>query len=123
MLTIRRNIERPRASVLREFKGAPTGFVTDAINSRGCLDWHIKPLTPDMYLCGPAVTALCAPGDLLAVMAVLDFVKKGDVIVIAGAGEGLAAKLRDFWLPLGRRLGVAGGGFWWGVCGQEKLLP
>src|SRR5436853_131045 len=65
MLTIRRNIERPRASVLREFKGAPSGFVTDAINSRGCLDWHIKPLTPDMYLCGPAVTALCAPGDLV----------------------------------------------------------
>ena len=107
-LTIRRNIERPRAALLREFKGAPSGFVTDAINSRGCLDWHIKPLTPDMYVCGPAVTALCAPGDLLAVMAILDFVKKGDVIVIAGAGEGLAAKLGDLWLHWAHRLGVAG---------------
>lgn len=107
-LTIRRNIERPRAAVLREFKGAPSGFVTDAINSRGCMDWHIKPLTPDMYLCGPAVTALCAPGDLLAVMAVLDFVKKGDVVVIAGAADGLAAKLGDLWLHWAKRLGVAG---------------
>jgi 4-hydroxy-4-methyl-2-oxoglutarate aldolase len=107
-LTIRRNIERPRAALLREFKGAPSGFVTDAINSRGCMDWHIKPLKPDMYVCGPAVTALCAPGDLLAVMAILDFVKKGDVIVIAGAGEGLAAKLGDLWLHWANRLGVAG---------------
>jgi regulator of RNase E activity RraA len=55
-----------------------------------------------------AVTALCAPGDLLAVMAILDFVKKGDVIVIAGAGEGLAAKLGDLWLHWAHRLGVAG---------------
>lgn len=107
-LTIRRKIERPRANVLREFKGAPSGFVTDALNSQGCLDYRIKPLTPEMYACGPAVTASCAPGDLLAVMAILDFVKKGDVIVIAGAGDTLAAKLGDLWLHWARRIGVAG---------------
>jgi hypothetical protein len=37
-LSIRRKIERPPASVLRAFKGAPTGFVTDAFNGKGCLD-------------------------------------------------------------------------------------
>lgn len=107
-LTIRRKIERPSAAALREFKGAPSGFVTDALNSQGCLDYRIKPLTPDMYACGPAVTALCGPGDLLAVMASLDFVKKGDVIVIAGGGDTLAAKLGDLWLHWAHRIGVAG---------------
>jgi regulator of RNase E activity RraA len=107
-LTIRRKIDRPSAALLRSFKGAPTGFVTDAFNSKGCLDHGIKPLKPEMYVCGPAVTALCGPGDLLAVMAVLDFVKKGDVIVIAGGGDHLAAKLGDLWLHWARRIGVAG---------------
>jgi regulator of RNase E activity RraA len=107
-LTVRKKIARPSAALTRAFKGAPTGFVTDAFNSGGCLDHRIKPLTPDMYCCGPAVTALCSPGDLLAVMAILDFVKKGDVVVIAGGGDLLAAKLGDLWLHWARRLGVAG---------------
>ena len=107
-LTIRRNIERPATALLSEFQGAPTGFVTDAYNGKGCMDHRIKPLTPDMYLCGPAVTAYCPPGDILAVMATLDFVKKGDVIVVAGGGDNLAAKLGDLWLLWAARLGVAG---------------
>lgn len=107
-LSIRRKIERPPASVLRAFKGAPTGFVTDAFNGKGCLDYRIKPLMPDMYLCGPAVTALCQPGDILAVMASLDVARRGDVIVIAGGGDTLAAKLGDLWLHWARKIGVAG---------------
>jgi regulator of RNase E activity RraA len=107
-LTIRRRIERPSAAVMRAFKGAPTGFVTDAYNGKGCLDYRIKPLTAAMKMCGPAVTALCPPGDILAAMAALDFVKKGDVIVIAGGGDTLEAKIGDLWLHWAHRLGVAG---------------
>ncbi len=107
-LTIRRSIQRPQAAVLAEFAGAPSGFVTDAQNSKGCMDYRVKPLTPDMYVCGPAVTVLCPPGDLIGVMAVLDFVEKGDVIVIAGGNDTLAAKLGDLWVHWARRLGVAG---------------
>jgi regulator of RNase E activity RraA len=107
-LTIRRRIQRPAPQVLRAFRGAPTGFVTDAFNGRGCLDFRIKPLVPEMTLCGPAVTALCSPGDILAAMAILDFVKKGDVIVIATGGETVAAKVGDLWLHQARKCGVAG---------------
>lgn len=107
-LTVRRRIERPSAALLGAFKGAPTGFVTDAQNGKGCMDFHVKPLTPEMVLCGPAVTALCPPGDLLAVMAALDFVEPGDVIVIAAVGETSAAKLGDLWLYWAKRRGVAG---------------
>jgi regulator of RNase E activity RraA len=82
--------------------------VTDAYNGKGCLDYRIKPLVPAMRLCGPAVTALCPPGDILACMAALDFVKKGDVIVIGGGGDTLEAKIGDLWLHWAHRLGVAG---------------
>ena len=107
-LTIRRKIERPPARTLRAYAGQPTGFVTDAYNGRGCLDYRIKPLTPDMKLCGPAITAFCSPGDILAAMAILDFAKKGDVIVIAAGAETNAAKIGDLWLHWAKRIGVAG---------------
>jgi len=107
-LTIRRKIERPPARTLRAYAGLPTGFVTDAYNGRGCLDYRIKPLTPDMKLCGPAITAFCSPGDILAAMAILDFARKGDVIVIATGAETNAAKIGDLWLHWAKRIGVAG---------------
>ena len=107
-LTIRRKIERPPARTLRAYVGLPTGFVTDAYNGRGCLDYRIKPLTPDMKLCGPAITAFCSPGDILAAMAILDFARKGDVIVIAAGAETNAAKIGDLWLHWAKRIGVAG---------------
>lgn len=107
-LTIRRRIDRPQTRTLRAYQGLPTGFVTDAFNGRGCLDYRIKPLVPDMKLCGPAITALCPPGDILAAMASLDFAKAGDVIVIAAGGETNAAKIGDLWLAWAKRIGVAG---------------
>lgn len=107
-LTVRRNIERPAAGVIEKFQGMPTGFVTDAYNGKGCLDWAIKPLTPQMYVCGSALTVQCAPGDILPVMASLDYARKGDVIVIAGGGDSLAAKLGDLWLHWAGQIGVVG---------------
>jgi regulator of RNase E activity RraA len=107
-LTVRRRAARPAPQVLRAFRGAPSGFVTDAFNGRGCLDFRIKPLLPEMTLCGPAVTVLCSPGDILAAMASLDFARKGDVIVIAALGDTVEAKVGDLWLHQARKRGVAG---------------
>ena len=41
-------------------------------------------------------------------MAILDFAKKGDVIVIAAGAETNAAKIGDLWLHWAKRIGVAG---------------
>ncbi len=107
-LTIRRSIERPPARLLGTFRGAPSGFVTDAYNGAGCLDHGIKPLEPEMTIYGPAITAKCAPGDILAAMAILDYARQGDVIVIAAGNDTSAAKIGDLWLHWARRIGVAG---------------
>lgn len=106
-LTIRRNIERPSATVLRAFKGRPSGFITDAYNGRGCLDFSIKPLDSRMRFCGSAVTAYCGPMDNLAAMAVLDYAKKGDVIVIAATGDRTAATIGDLWAFWAKKIGVS----------------
>lgn len=106
-LTIRRNVERPSKALLKSFAGMPTGFVTDAHNGKGCMNFEIKPLLPTMRFSGPAITAYCGPMDNLAAMAILDFAKKGDVIVIATGGDGTAATIGDLWAFWARKIGVA----------------
>jgi len=107
LLTIRRNIQRPSKALLKSFDGMPTGFVTDAYNGKGCLDFEIKPLMPAMAFHGPAITAYCGPMDNLAAMAILDFAKKGDVIVIATSGDDTAATIGDLWAFWAKKIGVA----------------
>lgn len=107
-LTIRRHIERPNAAMLKAFRGAPTGFVTDAHNGQGCLDHRIKPIDLKMKICGPALTCFCSPGDNLAAMAVLDFARKGDIIVIAAKNDQSAAVIGDRWAMWAKKIGVAG---------------
>ncbi len=106
-LTVRRNIERPAKNLMKAFAGMPTGFVTDAYNGKGCLDYAIKPLLPAMKFSGSAVTAFCGPMDNLAAMAVLDFARKGDVIVIATTGDDTAATIGDLWVFWAKKIGVA----------------
>ncbi len=107
-LTVRRRIERPGAALLKVFRGAPSGFVTDAHNGQGCLDYRIKPIDPKMKICGPALTCLCSPTDNLAAMAALDFARKGDVIVIAARNDQSAAVIGDRWALWAKKIGVAG---------------
>jgi 4-hydroxy-4-methyl-2-oxoglutarate aldolase len=106
-LTIRRKIERPAKSIMKAFAGMPTGFVTDAYNGKGCLDYAIKPLFPTMSFSGSAITAFCGPMDNLAAMAILDFAQKGDVIVIATTGDDTAATIGDLWAFWAKKIGVA----------------
>lgn len=107
-LTIRRKFERPDAALLKAFRGAPSGFVTDAHNGQGCLDHHIKPIDSRMKICGPALTCLCSPTDNLAAMAALDFARKGDIIVIAAKNDQSAAVIGDRWAMWAKKIGVAG---------------
>jgi 4-hydroxy-4-methyl-2-oxoglutarate aldolase len=96
-LTVRRRIERPSASLLARFAGLPSGFVTDAMNGTGSMHHRIKPVDPAMSFCGTAVTALCPPMDNLAVMAALDFVQPGDVIVVGTQSAEAAGIIGDLW--------------------------
>ncbi len=106
-LTIRRKIKRPPKSLVRAFEGAETGFIADAQNGKGALDHRIKPLTDDMRFCGVAVTALNGPRDLLANMAMLDFVQPGDVLMIATGPDESAAVIGDNYAAAAKLKGVA----------------
>jgi 4-hydroxy-4-methyl-2-oxoglutarate aldolase len=92
LLQVRRNFPRPSPGLVARFAGAPTGFLADCMDGRGALDCAIKPVDPRRTeFAGVALPCLCGPGDNLAIVAALSFLRPGDVIVAAADGfAGLA---------------------------------
>lgn len=105
-LTVRRRIERPSPALLARFAGLPTGFVTDAINGAGAMNWRVKPVDPAYSFSGSAVTAFCPPMDNLAVMAALDYVQPGDVLVVGAQFSEAAGMIGDLWAMGAKARGV-----------------
>jgi len=86
LLLVHSNRNRPSDQQLAALQDVPTGFLTDAMNGRGALGPEIRPLSPDVLpskMCGVALTCLCGPADLLAVLGALTEVQAGDVLVAA----------------------------------------
>ncbi len=109
LLTIRRNFPRPTPEQVAALAGAPTGFVADCMDGRGALDARIKPVgstPPD--LCGVALPCHAGPGDCLAVLAALDAVRPGDVVVAATDGFSGTAVAGDRLAGMARNCGAVG---------------
>ena len=83
-LIVRKHFERPSSEKVKMFQGVPTGFVVDAQNGTGALDWRIKPLGANMRFAGP-----------------------GDVLVISNGGYDGAAVIGDNVTAMARNQGLA----------------
>lgn len=105
-LTIRRRPPPPSAALLEPFRGAPTGWLIDAMSGRGAMDAGVKPLAAGRFV-GLALTCWCGPNDNLALMAAVARASPGEVIVAATesfAGAGMAG---DLVVGMARNQGVA----------------
>jgi regulator of RNase E activity RraA len=125
-IRIRRNVERPPATLVRKFARAQTSFIADAQQGWNCMHHSIKGLTPRQRFVGTAVTAVGGPRDNLAAMAMLDVLKKGDVLVIATGWDDSGAVVGDHWAAVAKQLGAAGvvtDGLVRDAAGIEKLGP
>lgn len=77
-------IERPDQRVVVAFSGFYTGIVLDHLGKYGSMYVGIKPLSPGMKVCGPAVT--CLGPDLTIRRMAIDLARPGDVLVVAAGG-------------------------------------
>jgi len=105
-LVIRRDVERPPASVVAAFDGQSTGPVADAMGRRGALSPSIRPITTANRFCGPALTVWTAPRDNLAPYAALAFAEAGDVLVVQTGGPDEVAVLGDIAVGMARNAGI-----------------
>ncbi|MEM7407347.1 MAG: RraA family protein [Pseudomonadota bacterium] len=125
-LVVRKTIERAPQRLVRRFAKAQTSFIADAQQGFGCLHYSIKGLNAKQKFAGTAVTASGGPRDNLAAMAMLDYIKKGDVLVIATGQDESGAVIGDHWAAIAKQLGAAAivtDGLVRDAAGIEKLGP
>jgi 4-hydroxy-4-methyl-2-oxoglutarate aldolase len=106
-LLVRARFPRLDAAELAPFLRHPTSFVADAQNGKGALDARIKPLDPAMRFAGTALTINAGARDNLAVLAAIDLVEPGDVLLIRAEGFTGAAIIGDIVVKIAKAKGAA----------------
>ena len=71
--------------IIEGYRNIPVANIGDARGRFGCMSWMIKPMNPDMRLCGPALTVQTYRADNLAIHVALEMARPGDVLVIDDA--------------------------------------
>ena len=105
----RSSIVRPPAAQVEALRGTPTGFLVDALGGSGALDFRIKPVIVDQAgFCGVALTCNAGPADNLALIAALESVQPGDVLVCATGSYTGCAVTGDLVLGMARNCGAVG---------------
>ncbi|WP_179379431.1 RraA family protein [Jannaschia marina] len=108
-LRIARDLRRPTQEQIDALRGYPTGFVLDAMLGAGAMAAAISPCPGlEAAVCGPALVAGNRPGDLLATLAAIHFVRPGDVVVASAEGYLGCAAAGDRALGMLRNAGAAG---------------
>ena len=106
-LIVKKNFERPSAEQIKLLQAVPTGFVVDAQNGTGALDWRIKPLGESMEFVGSALTVEAQPRDYLPVQPAIALSQPGDVLVISNGGYDGAAVIGDNVAAMAKNKGLA----------------
>lgn len=78
-----RNIERTDPKLVRGLEEAGVATVHEAAGRTGLMAPSLRPIKDGLRMGGPAVTALCPPGDNMMIHAAVDVVQPGDVLVVA----------------------------------------
>lgn len=74
-------IIRPPSHIIQAFSQQATATVYEAAGRRGAMDHTIRPIAPEMKLCGSALTVKCHPADNVTLHAAIALASSGDVIV------------------------------------------
>lgn len=78
-------IERPSHEIVEAYRNIPSANIGDCCYRMNCMFDGIHSFN-DIPLCGTAFTVKVPAGDNLVAQLALDYAKKGDIIVIDGAG-------------------------------------
>ena len=86
MVHVIHNIQRVPVELINQYKELSSATVHEASGGKGALSSRIKPISPDMKVCGPIVTVKVRPGDNLMLHEAIYVAQKGDVIVADAGG-------------------------------------
>lgn len=79
-------IQRVSNNLVEQYRGLSSATVNEASGGKGALSHRIKPISPKMKVCGPAITVKVRPCDNLILHKAIYVAQKGDVIIADGEG-------------------------------------
>ncbi len=77
---------RPDTALIKRAASFPSATFHEAMGRKGALPHDIKPIAPNMPLCGPALTVSCPPMDNLGIHRAIYLAKPGDILVVSVGG-------------------------------------
>jgi 4-hydroxy-4-methyl-2-oxoglutarate aldolase len=108
MAHVIRNIQRISAELVRRYQELSSATVHEASGGRGALSSRIKPIAPEMKVCGPVVTVKLKPGDNLMLHKAIYVAQKGDVIVADAEGYPEAGAWGEIMAVAAHQRGLGG---------------
>jgi 4-hydroxy-4-methyl-2-oxoglutarate aldolase len=108
MVHVIRTVRRVPQELVNRYKGVSTATVHEASGGKGALSSRIKPISPEMKVCGPAVTVKVRPCDNLILHKAIYVAQKGDVIVADAGGYMEAGAWGEIMAVAAHYRGIAG---------------
>lgn len=108
MVNVIHSIQRVRGDLANQYRELSSATVHEASGGKGALSSRIKPIAPDMKICGPAVTVKVKPGDNLILHKAIYVAQAGDVIVADSEGFTEAGAWGEIMAVAAQARGIAG---------------
>lgn len=86
MVHVIHRIERVSEELIKKYRKLSSATIYEASGGKGALSHRIKPVSPQMKICGPAITVKVRPCDNLILHKAIYVAKRGDVIIADGEG-------------------------------------
>jgi len=102
------HVERPDPVLVDQLRKFSPATIHEAQGRLGALDSAIKPIDPDMSVCGPAFTVVCAPRDNIMLQVAISYAEPGDVIVVSAGNYTEAGQFGDVLANACLARGIAG---------------
>jgi 4-hydroxy-4-methyl-2-oxoglutarate aldolase len=121
MIHVITSFERVPKELVEEYKKLTSATVYEASGAKGALSSRIKPISPDMFACGTAVTVKIRPKDNLMLHKAIYVAQPGDVIVADAEGFTEAGAWGEIMAFAAQQRGIAGLVFNGGVRDSQAI--
>jgi 4-hydroxy-4-methyl-2-oxoglutarate aldolase len=108
MVHVIHSIQRVPPALVGRLQGLSSATVHEAQGGKGAFSSAIKPIFPQMYVCGTAVTVKVQPGDNLLLHKAIYVAQPGDVIVADADGFTEAGAWGEIMAVAAQTRGIAG---------------
>ncbi len=108
MVQVIRTIKRTSPELVDRYRSLSSATVHEASGGKGALSSWIKPISPEMKLCGPVITVKVRPCDNLMLHKAIYVAEPGDVIVADAGGYREAGAWGEMMAVAAMQRGIAG---------------